>query len=397
MRRELRLYDWASPLLSLVMIMVITRKYNNAVKSFAKISAVVICCLLLIAFPKGASDGAALGLKYCGELLIPSLFPFMVISSYIVHSGISLKLSRVFSRITGVLFRLPGSAAPTVIMSFIGGFPVGARGIAGLFETGQISRNQAKRMSLFCIGAGPAFLITAIGTLLLKNSVLGVIILISQIVSGLILGIVSRFFYSDSAFDESRIENLKFSSKNAFVRSCSDGANGIISLSALVILFQAFIGVIGQSNFGNTIEKLLCGLGFGKFSQIILPSILEVTGACDKIVEGGFPLWILSAAVAFGGLCVHMQIWGILSEIGINKGLFLLFRLLNAVISGTITYLITIFYDPVNDVFSSFSERPLPNMSTHISGSMALLLLSMLFLLSISGKGKIGLAAKKSS
>ncbi len=363
-------------------------KYNNAVKSFVQISAVIICCLLLIAFPRGASDGAALGLKYCGELLIPSLFPFMVISSYIVRSGISSKLSRVFSRITGVLFRLPGSAAPTVIMSFIGGFPVGARGIAGLFETGQISRNQAKRMSLFCIGAGPAFLITAVGTLLLKNSALGVIILISQIISGLILGIISRFFYSDDVLNKSRTEERKFSSENAFVKSCSDAANGIISLSALVILFQAFIGVIEQSNFGGAVEKLLYSLGFGRFSQIILPSILEVTGACSEIAEGGFPLWLLSSAVAFGGLCVHMQIWGILSDVGINKGLFLLFRLMNAVISGSITYVITLFYNPVNNVYSSFSERPVPDMSTHISGSIALLLLSMLFLLSVSAKVK---------
>lgn len=361
-----------------------SKKYMKIIKSSFEIVLTVICCILLIAFPKGSSNGAGIGLKYCGELLIPSLFPFMVLSSYIVNSGISLKLSRFFSPIMKVLFRLPGSAAPTVIMSFIGGFPVGARGVAGMYEAGLISENQAKRMSLFCVGAGPAFLITAVGTVLLKNSMLGVIILISQIISGLILGIVSRFLYCDENFKSPENKSKNISSKGAFVKSCSDGANGIISLSALVILFQAFIGVINQSGFADFFANILYVLGLGRFSEILLPAVLEVTGACSQIVESGFPLWLLSAAVAFGGICVHLQIWGILSDIGINRAVFILFRLLNAVISGFITYFITLFYNPINSVFNSFNEKPLPDMATHISGSIALLLLSMLFLLSLS-------------
>lgn len=368
--------------------MVVLQSCTKVIKSSVQIIAVAVCCALLIIFSKGASDGASIGLKYCGELLIPSLFPFMVISSYIVRSGVSLKLSRFFSSAMKVLFCLPGSAAPTVIMSFIGGFPVGARGIAGMYETGLISENQAKRMSLFCVGAGPAFLITAVGTVLLKNSTFGVIILISQIISGLVMGIISRFFYCDVNIKKLNTKNKEFSAEGAFVKSCLDGANGIISLSALVILFQAFIGVIEQSGFGDFFVKSLYDLGLGRFSEILLPSVLEVTGACSQIVEGGFPLWLLSATVAFGGICVHLQIWGILSDIKISKSLFILFRLINAIISGAITYFITLFYNPINNVFSSFNEEPAPNTATHISGSIALLLLSMLFLLNLSGKRK---------
>lgn len=358
------------------------------IKLFIQIILVFGCCMLLIIFSEGASNGAGIGLKYCGELLIPSLFPFMVISSYIVNSGLSLKLSRAFSPFMKAVFCLPGSTAPTVIMSFIGGFPVGARGIAEMYKSGLISENQAKRMSLFCIGAGPAFLITAVGTVLLKNALLGVIVLISQIISGLTLGVISRFFYRDKESNISVSESKKFSSKGAFVKSCSDGASGIISLGALVILFQAFIGVMEQSGLSEIINRFLYQLGLGRFSEVLLPSILEVTGACSKIIENGLPIWFLSAAVGFGGICVYLQIWGILSEIDINKPLFILFRLLNSIISGAVTYIITLLYNPVNDVFSSFSEKPLPDMASHIAGSIALLMLSAVFLLSLSVKKK---------
>lgn len=357
---------------------------KGTAKSAFQIFAVLVCCILMIIFPKGTSDGAGKGLKYCLELLIPSLFPFMVLSSYMVRSGISAKLSKIFSPAAKLLFRLPGSAAPTVIMSFIGGFPVGAKGIAGLYETKLISLNQAKRMSLFCVGAGPAFLITAVGTVLLNNVNLGIILLISQILSGFILGIISRFFYTEKEIIKTDVQKSNAGRSNPFVEACADGSNGIISLSALVVLFQAFIGIIEQSGLSQAVCKILSILGVGRYSEIILPSILEVTGACSLISQGAFHICILSAVIAFGGLCVHLQIWGILSEIQPNKLLFIFFRLLNAVLSGFFTYLITLFYNPAGEVFNSFSEKPSANMATHFSGGLAVLILSMLFMLSIS-------------
>lgn len=370
--------------------MFLSIKAKKMIKSAIQIFAVLFCCVLLIAFPKGTSEGALRGLKYCLELLIPSLFPFMVLSSYIVCSGVSAKLCGIFSPVMRLLFRISGSAAPTVIMSFIGGFPVGAKGIASLYESKLISLNQAKRMSLFCIGAGPAFLITAVGTVLLNNAELGVILLISQILSGLVLGIISRFFYPENDISTPSVPK-NINQQDAFVKACADGSRGMLSLSSLVILFQALIGIIEQSGLNQAVSEIFSLLGIEKYSEIILPSILEVTGACSIISQGTFPIYILSSAIAFGGLCVHLQIWGILSKVRPNKLIFIAFRLLNAILSGLFTYLITLFYNPISDVFNSFSEKPLGDTSTHFSGGLAIILLSMLFMLSISIKkeGKI--------
>lgn len=360
-------------------------KLKKLIPMIVKIAMILLFCTLLTIFPKGASEGAKKGLEYCLELLVPSLFPFMVLSSYIVRSGVSSILGEMFSPIMRFLFRLDGSTAPTVIMSFIGGFPVGARGIAGMYETKQISLNQARRMSLFCVGAGPAFLITAVGTVLLGNTKLGIILLVSQLISGLILGIISRFFYPEKSIKEKNKPKDTISQQNAFIKACTDGSKGIISLSALVILFQTFIGIIEQSGAERFIEKIFSSMGLS-CSKIILPSILEVTGACNVIAEGTFPLYILSAVIAFGGFCVYLQIWGILSEIQPNKLLFVLFRVFAAILNGFCTYIITLFYKPVSNVFNSFSERASPNAATHLTGGIAILVLSMLFLLSISVK-----------
>ena len=92
------------------------------------------------------TQGAADGLLYCAQVLIPSLFPFMVLSSFVVNSGISAALSRILSPVTVHLFRLPGSAGVTILLSMFCGYPVGARGVRSLLSQRLITQQQAARM-----------------------------------------------------------------------------------------------------------------------------------------------------------------------------------------------------------------------------------------------------------
>lgn len=51
--------------------------------------AIVIVCIMLLIFSKECADGAFSGIEMCINVLIPSLFPFMAVSSFTVKSGIS--------------------------------------------------------------------------------------------------------------------------------------------------------------------------------------------------------------------------------------------------------------------------------------------------------------------
>lgn len=351
-------------------------------KDFFRALAVFAVCIMLIVFPKGSSDGAFLGLKYCIELLVPSLFPFMVLSSYIVGSGLSSKLGRALSPFSRTVFGLPGCCAPTVILSFIGGFPVGARGVESLLENNEISHNEAQRMMLFCIGSGPAFLITAVGVGLVGDYNIGLILFASQIISGVILGIVSRFFYREKSVKNFGVKKAA-SHSGAFIKACSDGGAAILNLSALVIIFQAFIGMLEQSGIMDFCAALLKKLAVANgYSDALLPSVLEVTGGCNKICSLALPIPFLSAVIAFGGLCVHFQIFGILKSLEIKKPLFYLFRILNAVLSGAVTYIFCLYYRPASDVFSNITKNAVAGSATHITGSAALIVLCAVFTLS---------------
>ena len=162
----------------------------------------ILFLIVLISLPKACAEGISSGLESSAKILVPSLFPFMVLSSFIIRSGAYECTGKIFSPLAKI-FGLPKSAVSGVILSFIGGFPVGARCVKLLYESGEISEKQAERMMKFCVCSGASFLITAIGTIMLNNVMAGIILYASQIVSGIILGIVSGIFSKRE--DESKI------------------------------------------------------------------------------------------------------------------------------------------------------------------------------------------------
>lgn len=352
------------------------KKYAVSGDIMRKIMVCIISALflgMLVSFPKACAEGISAGLESSAKILVPSLFPFMVLSSFIIRSGAYEYFGKSFSPLAKI-FKVPKSAVSGVVLSFIGGFPVGARCVKLLYESGEISEKQAERMMKFCVCSGASFLVTAIGAIMLNNIKAGIILYVSQIASGIILGIVSGIF-SDN---EDKRELLGRKSENtdimqSFILSCSDGAGAIVELTALVAIFSMFINVL--SSWGA--------------DSYFLTSIIEVTAASRQIAEKGCPLWVMSFAVGYGGLCVHLQIFSLLKGIKINKPVFELYRLANAVLSSIITYFICRFFDTSVQTFAIQGNANAELTSTSIVGAVSLVIMSGIFLLSLNGKNRI--------
>ena len=144
----------------------------------------------LLAYPQQAAEGAKNGIGYCLDILIPSLFPFMVLAVFVVKCGLAGKLGNLLERPVRFLFKLPGSAAAAILMSMVGGYPVGARSIAALHAAGELDDAQASRMLCFCVNAGPAFVISVVGIGFLKSAQAGMILFASQVFSSTVLGLL---------------------------------------------------------------------------------------------------------------------------------------------------------------------------------------------------------------
>ena len=108
--------------------------------------------------------------------------------------------------------------------------------------------------------------------------------------------------------------------------------------------------------------------------------------ACNEIKNLSLPVWYFSMAAGFGGICVHMQIFGILRNVPINREKYILFRLINTVVSTTAAYIVFMLYSPTTETFSVFGGTEAEFSATTLIGSAALIIMCAVFLLSLRKK-----------
>lgn len=343
-------------------------------KSRNKKSAIVLMCAAVavaavIIMGKECSQGALNGIVFCLNVLVPSIFPFMTIAMFIAESGLSKKAGKITSAICKKLFGVSGNLSAVIILSLIGGYPVGARGISALRNNGAISEYDAVKASYFAVGAGPGFLITFVGSNLLSSKETGLCIFFAQIISVIILGFVNKLVFAGrntyNSYKENNAAPLPFSS--AVTKAVTSSTYAVLEMCGMVVVFSAIIAIF---------EKLFPD------ANTYISVLLEVTTACNTLAQSN-NIPVIAFAAGFGGICVHFQIFTALKNIGVNKALFFLYRIMQGIITALFSVLFIKAFRISLPVFSSIGTMPELSLSTSAAGSVMLILCGAGFIYSI--------------
>ena len=317
---------------------------------FLPASVLCAACALLF-YPAQAAAGAKRGIGYCIDILIPSLFPFMALSVFVVKSGLSASLGRLAA----------------ILMSMVGGYPVGARAVAALCQEGEITPKEAARMLCFCVNSGPAFVLSVVGMGLLHNPQAGVILLVSQLSASLLLGGLCSIGVSRRRQGQA-IPSKRLDAAQALIGSASDAARSMLSMCCFVILFAVLLDLLRVFVTSPTVSMLLSIL-------------LEVTGGCSDAAQQNLPLWILSFTIGWGGICVHFQILSSVSGIPIRMPRFMLFRLLHGLLAGGITFGLCMLFPDAAPVFGNTTAPLRGTLVGSVPAAAAIVGLCILLLL----------------
>lgn len=367
-----------------------THKFLSKINDVLLICAVTALCCTILIFSDIISSGILSGIKTCVNVLIPSLFPFMIISSFIIQSGLSEKIGKIISPITKTFFNLPGAAGATIILSFIGGYPVGANGIESLVQKNIINKEQANRMIAFCVGAGPAFIINVVGNNLLKNKSIGNTIFISQLFASILIGIFLgvRSKIHGNKVEERKPQNLNSDNIcNSFVKSCLNSADSLMNMCVFVIIFSSIISLIYNTHIFFTINNLFKNFHIPqKYCNCIIPAILEVTMGAIQSVNNLLPIEFLTFGVSWAGICVHFQVLSSLKSIKLPYHKFVIQRLVHSIISALICHNILSLSEQPKSVFSNTQGVLDPSISSNLNGGINIFLICAIFIVVITLK-----------
>ena len=152
-------------------------------------SALLLALLLLMLIllsAQAAAEGCRRALSVCARLIIPSLFPFFVLSSLLNALGLPGLLGRLLAPAAMRVYGISGAGASALPMGLCGGYPAGAAYIAELEASGAVTPREAERLLAFCNNSGPAFLVGAIGCGVFHSVKAGLLLCAAHILAALL-------------------------------------------------------------------------------------------------------------------------------------------------------------------------------------------------------------------
>ena len=323
---------------------------------------------MLLRFPETASQGITDGVDLSLGILIPSLYPFMILSTFITETGIFENVPRFIDKLAEKVFDLNGSSVYVIILSLIGGLPMGCKMTSELYEKGKITLNQGQRLMLFCYCCGPAFTISSVGMYILGSKSAGAVLFASLVLSSLTVGILSRFFDSESNTQNCKnSENPKQTLSVSLVKSVSQGSSAMLNICAWVILFSC-------------INRLVEIIPIAESARIFSFSVLEVTNAV-YILSGKMSLPIIAGVIGFGGICGHCQVMPYLLKLKLKYKYFITSRIVGGALAVIycegLMKIIPVSYQ----VFSIGTRPPDTDFTVSAVFSISMLFMAGLFLI----------------
>ncbi len=302
----------------------------------------VALCAALLFRGDTVREGGKAGLTACAQVVIPSLYLFMALSGTIAQSRTGELLSRPLSLLTRRVLKLPACMGPAVLLSAIGGYPVGAKTIAILLERRQIAREDAERALCFCCNAGPSFVITAVGAHLLASARAGAILLFIHLLCSLFIGIFLSLRLPVPAKRERPAEGLPFG--EAFILGVNGATSGILTICAYVVIFSALGALLRESGIFVRLSFLLSPLlppsEAAETLGALFLGLMEVTTGCmaAAALPGRLPLLLLPFFISFAGLSIFFQIRATLQPYRLRFAPFLFCRVLHGLLSALLSY-----------------------------------------------------------
>lgn len=341
------------------------RKFINITAA----AAAVIFVIHIISEPKLCTEGAAEGLLLSGRVIIPSLFPFTVCVLFILKSG-ALGAFKIISPFTKRIFHINHEMFALMLLSFIGGYPIGAKLLNEAVTLKKISVKNAGIMLNYCVNAGPAFVILAVGNGILGSKKVGYILLTAHIVSSFLLAFIFGFFIRDDNSIKNEEKKILPSATDNFVLSVSEASSAVLGICAYVIFFSTVTAYVNN-----------CTLPFVKSFAYVL----EVTNAVT-LTEN---IIIISFLLGFGGLSVWFQVFSLGRRLKINIVSFALSRLMHGLLSAGITAVLLKIFRITVSVFSNGRARFSPLYGT-LALSLSMFVMIVVFIISVYTKKHTG-------
>lgn len=297
----------------------------------------------LVLYTSESMETAGKAAAMCIEVILPSLFPFLVVSNLLIGLGFAESAGRIAAPLMRRVFNLNGSCASVFIMGIVGGYPVGARAAITSYERGLCTKAECERMLSFCNNSGPAFILGVVGVGVFANSRAGMLLYLSHVLASLTVGVCFRFYKRREPLARTRAVTYEVQKPSrVFVDAVRSGLVGIGNISAFVIFFAVAInllfasGALGALSRGIAALLTPFGIDSGSINRLLV-GVIEMTSGLTSLKGAAESMNARLSMAAFllgwAGVSVHCQVLSFIGDSGLSLMPYLCGKLLHAILS----------------------------------------------------------------
>lgn len=302
-------------------------------KKFRNYILLFILIILIIVFSFNSNtvfESVKNSLLLCSQSVIPSLFPFFVLSEILITILSSTSLN------------------PTVycfICGLFGGFPTGTKNVCSMYQNKTLTKKQATALLYCTANASPAYIISFIGICMLKSRALGIILFFAQIISALICAITFGAL--------SREKAVSIKTINVAELACSGISNAVTSciyVCGYIVFMGIFADLLTASGLLEYMFNFLKLNNTGTISAIIVGSI-EITRGIELIdFQSNNSIIPIAILLGFSGISVILQCISNTAKSSLPSFPIILNKLIYAIIMPFLVHILTnIFPISFND------------------------------------------------
>lgn len=276
----------------------------------------------------------ALTFSYCKEALFiwfEKLVPSMFVSMVLIRMMYKLQLLDMirfsfFSRI----FHIDMACIPLVLCAIFLGFPSGSIFIDEAYGRGEINEAGAKRLLYSCSFATAGFVVMSCGVAFYQSIHIGFSLYGIQILSGLLLLFGTR---KTAVISYGSQDTKKTSMMQAMSQAIKESGIALYMIGGYLLLFMSILAVLLQ-----VLPE-----------EISLPIRIISEFSSGSVLINQLPFCIplrmlfTSMLLSFGGCCVHMQVFSMIQHTSMSYPKFLLYRIVQVLISIFLCFLFYLF------------------------------------------------------
>ncbi len=297
--------------------------------------AAIFFMMLLLKNSHAAIAYTSEGLRLCAKTMIPSLFPFMVISDVILN----LNIGNFCQRFTPKwLCKLLGTSPRELFIFVLGtlcGFPVGAKAAGKMYARGELDALELERVVTYSSNPSSAFVLGTVGVSLYGNQKIGLIIYACVIFAAFISMQLWRFFQKPRTTVSRAFVCDKAPARVDLTGAIGRSAKAMLSVCAFVVFFGTVTKILTTSIFTSLNLTPLTAFISGFFE--ISTGVKEAF----KLTPGTYSICACAMICAWSGLSVHLQTISTLEletngRVAISLTPYFLHKIIQSFIAGAI-------------------------------------------------------------